>query len=80
MESKHDKFIRLAESRTNSALKTIELISNLANDKNYDYTDQEFESIVKTLKSSISQLEMKYKVNKENKNTSKEFKIKKWNW
>jgi len=77
MESKHDKFIRLAESRTNSALKTIELISNLANDKNYDYTDQEFESIVKTLKSSISQLEMKYKVNKENKNTSKEFKIKK---
>ena len=36
-----DKFIPLAEKRTDSALKSINLIGNLANPPQHDYTDDQ---------------------------------------
>ena len=39
MEDKHDRFLRLAESRTNAAIQKIHLIGNLANRSNYDYNE-----------------------------------------
>ena len=60
METKHDKFKRLAELRVNNALKAMELIGNLANKKNYDYTEEEQKKILKTLKSSVQMIEQKF--------------------
>ncbi len=59
-ENKRDKFIRLAENRVNYTLKEINLIGNLANRCNYEYTKEDVEKIIKTLKKSINNLEVKF--------------------
>jgi len=69
-ESKREKFVRLAENRVNSTLKEINLIGNLSNKSNYDYTKEDVDKIIKTLKKSISDLELKF--TSKNKN---EFKL-----
>ena len=54
MESKRDRFKRLAESRTTKILHDLNLLSNLANKRNYDYeleqVNQIFNAIEKQLK------------------------------
>lgn len=59
-ETKREKFIRLAENRVNSTIKEINLIGNLANKSNYDYTKEDVDKIIKTLKKSVSDLESKF--------------------
>lgn len=71
-ESKRERFVRLIESRMNNALKQIELISNLSNTRAYEYTDEDIDLIVKTLKSAINDLEHSFKKN--NKKTRFELK------
>ena len=66
-ETKHDKFVRLAEARTNNALKQIELIGNLSNTNAYEYSYDDVEKIIKTLKRAITDLEDTYKMDKKNK-------------
>ena len=41
MESRNERFRRLAESRGNRLVKEISLLGNLANRKNYEYTHEE---------------------------------------
>ena len=60
METKRDKFVRLAEKRVNSVIKELDLIGNLSNKSNYDYTKDDIDKIIKTLKKSISDLETKF--------------------
>lgn len=59
-ETKREKFIRLAENRVNSTIKEMNLIGNLANKSNYDYTKDDVDKIIKTLKKSVSDLESKF--------------------
>lgn len=53
-ETSRQKFVRLAEARVNSLIKTVRLLGNLSNKSNYSYTqkdvDQMFRSIEKELK------------------------------
>ncbi|RRC92655.1 hypothetical protein EII25_03010 [Erysipelotrichaceae bacterium OH741_COT-311] len=60
MESKREKFVRLAEKRMNNILKGIELMGNLSNSNNYDYTQEDLNKILKTLRSAIADLEHIY--------------------
>lgn len=60
METKRDKFVRLAEKRMDGILKGIELMGNLANTNNYEFTEEDLNKIVKTLKSAVSDLEHTY--------------------
>ncbi|SOB72259.1 Hypothetical protein EHLA_1540 [Anaerobutyricum hallii] len=62
MESKRDKFIRLAEKRMDNILKGIDLMGNLSNSNNYEYTQEDLNKIIRTLKSAVSDLEHKYNV------------------
>ena len=59
-ETKREKFIRLAENRVNSPIKEINLIGNLANKSNYEYSKEDVDKIIKTLKKSVSDLESKF--------------------
>lgn len=56
MENNREKFIRLAESRVNNAIKNIRLIGNLSNKSNYSYTkndvDKMFNILMQELKNS----------------------------
>ena len=44
-ESKHDKFIRVAEARTNKIIDMIRLLSNCCNTATYEYTDEDVKKI-----------------------------------
>ena len=60
-ETKREKFTRLAEARTNNALKQISLIGNLANTINYEYDVHDVDKILKTLRSAVNELEVTFK-------------------
>lgn len=64
LETKHDRFKRLAQNRVNNALKQIELIGNLSNLNNYEYTQDEVRKIIKVLKNSIDSVEKKFEKDK----------------
>lgn len=53
METKRDKFTKLAENRTNSIMKTIKLLGNLSNKKNYDYGFKDIEKIFKAIEKEV---------------------------
>jgi len=60
-ETKHEKFKRLAETRTKKALKSIELLENLANTSNYDYTREDYRKILTALRNALNNLEAAFK-------------------
>lgn len=45
MESKREKFVRIAETRTNKIIDMIRLLSNCSNKSNYDYTEEDIKKI-----------------------------------
>jgi hypothetical protein len=53
-EDDRQKFVQLATSRVSRALKDIQLIGNLANRSNYDYTDEDVGKIFKALNEEIA--------------------------
>ena len=68
METKREKFVRLAEKRTENVLNGLRLLGNLANTRNYDYSDEDVIKIVKALRSALSDLEHSF--SSANKTTS----------
>jgi hypothetical protein len=53
---KRAKFLELANKRVSRTLKDIGLVANLANRRNYDYTEEEARKIVKTLQARVDQV------------------------
>jgi hypothetical protein len=45
MSNKRDKFVKLAEARTNVILKYLKLLANCANKYAYEYTDEDIKKI-----------------------------------
>lgn len=66
MESKREKFVRLAEARTNKILDMLQLLGNCSNSSVYDYSSQDVEKIF-----SVIELETKEAKKKFNKIESK---------
>lgn len=60
MESKEDKFKRLANARVNNAIKQLDLIGNLSNSSSYDYTDDEVRKIMSTLNQKVKEVSFKF--------------------
>ena len=52
-ETDRQKFVRLATKRVNKALKAIQLIGNLSNRSNYDFTDKDVERIFSALNTEV---------------------------
>lgn len=59
-ETKREKFIRLAENRTQSVLKGIDLLANLANPNAYEYTKEDLDKVVNAIKDATIDLEMTF--------------------
>ena len=57
---KHEKFRKLAESRTNKALEAISRIGNLSNRSLYEWEEEEVRSIIKALKVEGSEIEGRF--------------------
>jgi hypothetical protein len=58
--SKREKFVRLAEGRTQAALSTIRKIGNLSNRRAYEYDDTDVKKIVRALREALSDVERKF--------------------
>lgn len=57
---KREKFIRLAEGRTQSALEAIRKLGNLSNRRAYEYRDADIKKIIKVLRDATSEIERKF--------------------
>lgn len=64
-ETRNEKFIRLAENRTNNAINCLRLLGNCANKSNYEYTDEQVEQIFKAIDKAVAEMKSKFNVKKE---------------
>jgi hypothetical protein len=55
------KFVELANARVGRAIKDLRLIGNLANRRNYDYSDDEAKKILKVLETELDALKTKFR-------------------
>jgi hypothetical protein len=53
-EKDRDKFVDLANKRVSKALQTVQLIGNLSNRSNYDYTEEDVAKIFRALQEEIA--------------------------
>jgi hypothetical protein len=52
-EEDRKKFVELATKRVNAAIKAIQLVGNLSNRSNYDYTEADVEKIFSALNKEL---------------------------
>jgi hypothetical protein len=57
-----EKFVELAKKRVSKAMKDIQLIGNLSNRSNYDYTEEDVAKILKALGEEIAACRKKFDV------------------
>jgi len=60
MRDKRERFVSLAESRVNKAIKDIRLIGNLSNKNNYVYGDSEAQAIFRALEQEMKALRSRF--------------------
>ncbi len=60
MSEKREKFVKLAEGRTQAALEAIRKIGNLSNRRAYEFDDQDVRKIVKALRDAATEVERKF--------------------
>lgn len=61
MRDKRGKFVELATSRVNRAIKELRLIGNLSNRSSYEYTDEEAKKIIRALQRELDDLKGRFK-------------------
>ena len=59
-ETKHDKFIRIAEARTNKIIDMIRLLSNCSNKATYEYTEEDIKKIFSVLEQELKTCKNKF--------------------
>jgi len=61
LNSKREKFIKLAEKRTINAIKAIRVIGKLGNPNAYEYDDNDVKKIIKALNDEIEAMRARMK-------------------
>ncbi|MDG5499172.1 hypothetical protein [Marinobacter sp. BGYM27] len=64
-ESKNQRFRRLAASRGNRLIREISLLGNLANKKNYSYTEEEVERLFVPIEKELSEIKKLFRAQSE---------------
>lgn len=73
-ETKRDKFVRLAENRTNKILDTLQLLGNCSNRSVYEYSQEDIDTIFNAIQQQLN--EVKKRFNKTTGTKNKKFKLK----
>ncbi len=71
METKREKFIRVAENRTNRILKDLELLGNCSNKSNYEYSHEDVKKIFSAIDDALRTAKGRYKI----RESGKKFKL-----
>ncbi len=64
---KRERFIRIAEARTNKIIKMIRLLSNCSNRSAYEYNDDDVRKIFSTLEKELKQAKLKFTQNEKDR-------------
>tara|TARA_B100001057_G_C22110910_1_gene666959 strand:- start:120 stop:350 length:231 start_codon:yes stop_codon:yes gene_type:complete len=72
VETKRDKFVRLAELRTEKAVFAIENLIGLSNIRNFEYSQKDVDLVINALKKAVLSVSNSFVKSKE----KKQFKIK----
>lgn len=59
-ETKREKFVRLAEARTNKIIDMLQLLGNCSNSSAYDYTQQDVDKIFVAIESEVREAKKKF--------------------
>ena len=59
-ETKRDRFVRLAEARTNKILEMMRLLGNCSSKTNYEYTDEDIKKIFGALEKELKNTKNKF--------------------
>ncbi len=59
-ETKREKFVRLAEARTNKIIDMLQLLGNCSNTSAYDYTQQDVEKIFGAIEDELKEAKKKF--------------------
>ena len=73
METKKEKFVRVAESRTNKIISMIRLLGNCSNKAVYDYSDKDVKKIFNAI--DVELKSAKNKFSDDSSQNSKRFKL-----
>ena len=57
---KASKFVELANKRVNKAVKDLQLIGNLSNRQNYDFSEAQARKIIKALQSEVDAVKQNF--------------------
>lgn len=59
-ETKHERFIRLAEARTNKIIDMLKLLGNCSNTSNYRYTEEDVKKIFTAIDREVRNAKAKF--------------------
>lgn len=59
-ETKNERFIRVAEARTNKILNMIRLLGNCSSKSNYEYTEDDVKKIFNAIESELKTTKAKF--------------------
>ena len=59
-ESKRERFVRLAEARTNKIIDMIQLLGNCSNTSTYEYTQQDIDQIFSAIETEVREAKKKF--------------------
>ena len=68
-ETKREKFVRLAEARTNKIIDMIQLLGNCSNSNVYDYTQQDVDKIFAASENEVREAKKKFNKTESKKGT-----------
>jgi hypothetical protein len=60
VETKRERFVRLAEARTNKILSMMRLLGNCASRNNYEYTEDDVRQIFSAIEKELKNTKAKY--------------------
>ena len=72
METKYDKFKRLAENRTNKIIDMIRLLGNLSTKSTYEYSEKDINKIFSSIERELKIAKVKFS---DIDDTNKKFKL-----
>ena len=59
-ETKRDKFVRIAEARTNKIINMIQLLGNCSNQSLYEYSQKDVNKIFNTIQAELYEAKKRY--------------------
>jgi len=65
--SKRERFLKVAEARTNAVLEKIRVLGNCANRNLYEYKEEEVNKIFRVIQEALNETKLKFKDRKEKK-------------